>query len=105
MTQNSFETPKEMRELAAKNIAQTQAAFQQFTDAMSQAMGMWSKAIPANQMTSRFTVVQDRAARFANRIRKLSLRWPATSPKRGTLRRCCRLRAAQGAAKSMNPKA
>ena len=65
MTQNSFETPKEMRELAAKNIAQTQAAFQQFTDAMSQAMGMWSKAIPANQMTSRFTVVQDWAARFA----------------------------------------
>ena len=65
MTQNSFETPKEMRELAAKNIAQTQAAFQQFTDAMSQAMGMWSKAVPANPMTSGFAVVQDRAARFA----------------------------------------
>ena len=65
MTQSPFEMPKEMREMAEKNIAQAQAAFQQFTDAMSQAMGMWSKAIPANQMTSGFTVVQDQAARFA----------------------------------------
>ena len=65
MTQSPFEMPKEMREMAEKNIAQAQAAYQQFTDAMSQAMGMWSKAIPANQVTSGFAVVQERAARFA----------------------------------------
>ena len=65
MTQSPFEMPKEMREMAEKNNEQAQAAFHKFTEAMTQAMGMWSKAIPANQMTSGFAVVQDRAARFA----------------------------------------
>ena len=65
MSQSPFEMPKEMREMAEKNIEQAQAAFHQFTEAMTQAMGMWSKAVPANPMTSGFAVVQDRAARFA----------------------------------------
>lgn len=65
MTLTPFEMPKEMRELAEKNVAQAQAAFSQFSDAMTQAMGMWTKAIPANDITSGFAVVQDRAARFA----------------------------------------
>ena len=65
MTQQPFEMPKELRDLAEKNVEQAQAAFRQFSDAMTQAVGMWSKAIPANDVTSGFTVVQDRAVRFA----------------------------------------
>jgi hypothetical protein len=34
-------------------------------DAMVQATGMWSMAMPANSMTSGFKVVQERAVRFA----------------------------------------
>jgi hypothetical protein len=30
-----------------------------------QAMGMWSAAVPANEMTSGFKIVQERATRFA----------------------------------------
>ena len=65
MTQNPFEIPREMRELAEKNIEQAQAAFRQFSDTITQAMGIWSKAVPANETTSGFTMFQDRAARFA----------------------------------------
>ncbi len=65
MTQSPFEMPKEMRELAEKNVEQAQAAYRQFSDAITQAMGMWSKAIPANDMTSGLAVVQDRTVRFA----------------------------------------
>ena len=65
MAQIPFEIPKEMRELAEKNIEQAQAAFRQFTDAMTQVMGTWTKVMPANATTSGFALVQDRAARFA----------------------------------------
>ena len=65
MTQNPFEMPKAIREMAEKNVEQAQAAFRQFSDAMTQAMGMWSKSVPANDMTSGFSAVQDRAVRFA----------------------------------------
>jgi hypothetical protein len=34
-------------------------------DAMVQATGMWMGAMPANEMTSGFKVVQERAVRFA----------------------------------------
>jgi len=65
MTQNPFDMPKELREMAEKNIEQAQVAYRQFADALTQAMGIWSKAIPGNAITSGFAVVQDRAVRFA----------------------------------------
>ena len=65
MPQSPFEMPKEMRDVAEKNIEQAQSAFHQFTEAMTQAASMWTKALPANQMTSGLTAVQDRAANFA----------------------------------------
>lgn len=65
MTQDPFKIPQQMRDLAEKNVEQARAAFGQFMDAMTQAMGMWSKGIPANEMTSGMKVVQDRAVRFA----------------------------------------
>lgn len=65
MTQDPFEIPQQMRDLAEKNVEQARAAYGQFMDAITQAIGMWSKAMPANEMTSGFKVVQDRATRFA----------------------------------------
>jgi phasin len=60
-----FEIPHQLRELAEKNVEQARAAYGQFMDAMVQATGMWMTAMPSNEMTSGFKVVQERAVRFA----------------------------------------
>ena len=65
MTQNPFEIPQQMRELAEKNIEQARAAYDQFMGAMNQAMGMWAQSIPGNGMTAGFKALQDRATMFA----------------------------------------
>ena len=65
MTQNPFEMNQQIRELAKKNVEQARAAYGQYMDAMTQAMGIWSKGVPENQVTSGFKVVQDRAIGFA----------------------------------------
>lgn len=65
MAQNPFEIPQQFRDMAEKNVQAAQQAYGQFMDAMSQAMNMWASAIPANEMTSGFKAVQDRAAYFA----------------------------------------
>jgi hypothetical protein len=61
----SFEIPQQLRELAEKNVEQARNAYGQFMDAMVKATGMWMTAMPSNEMTSGFKVVQDRAVRFA----------------------------------------
>lgn len=61
----SFEFPSELRELAEKNVQQARAAYGQFMDAMTQAMGMWATAMPSNDISARFKSVQDRAGHFA----------------------------------------
>jgi phasin len=60
-----FEIPQQLRELAERNVEQARSAYGQFMDAMVQATGMWMGAMPANEMTSGFKVVQERAVRFA----------------------------------------
>ena len=62
---NAFDFPEQARALAEKNVEQASAAYGQFMDAMSQALGMWWGALPANEMTSGFKAVQERALRFA----------------------------------------
>jgi len=65
MAQNPFEFPQQMRELAEKNVEQARATYGQFMDAMMQAVGMWSKGLPANELTNGFQTVQERAIGFA----------------------------------------
>jgi hypothetical protein len=60
-----FEIPPQFRELAEQNIEHASAAYGQFMDAMTQAMGIWWGALPPNEMTSGFKAVQDRAVHFA----------------------------------------
>lgn len=65
MVQNQpFEMPKQLRELAEKNVEQARATYAQFMDAMTQAVSVWSTA-PSNVMTSGFKDVQELAIRFA----------------------------------------
>lgn len=65
MSQNPFEIPQQMRDLAEKNVDQARAAYGQFMDAMTQAMGFWTKSLPANDAAAGFRAVQDRATKFA----------------------------------------
>jgi hypothetical protein len=60
-----FEFPQQLRELTERNVEHARTAYGQFMDAVSQAMGTWASAAPANAMTSSFKVVQDRAVKFA----------------------------------------
>ncbi|WP_333794661.1 phasin family protein [Hyphomicrobium sp.] len=65
MSQNPFEIPQQVRDLAEKNVDQARAAYGQFMDAMTQAMSFWTKSLPANDMSAGFRAVQDRATKFA----------------------------------------
>jgi hypothetical protein len=61
----TFEIPQQLRDLTEKNLEHARNAYGQFMDAMTQAMGVWTNATPANAMTAGFKVVQDRAVKFA----------------------------------------
>jgi phasin len=65
MSQNPFEIPQQMRDLAEKNVDQARVAYGQFMDAMTQAMTFWTKSLPGNDLSSGFRAVQDRATKFA----------------------------------------
>jgi phasin len=65
MAQNPFEIPQQIRDLAQKSVEQASAAYGQFMGAVTQAIDGWSKAMPANEMTSGFTAVQEQATKFA----------------------------------------
>lgn len=60
-----FEIPQQLRELTERNVEHARATYGQFMDAVSQAMGVWASAAPANAMTASLKVVQDRAVTFA----------------------------------------
>lgn len=59
-----FEIPPELRELAEKNVEQARAAYGQFMDFMTQALGAWSQS-PVGAEMNAFKVVQDKAVAFA----------------------------------------
>ena len=66
MAQNQpFEIPQQLRELAERNVEQARTAYGQLMAAMAQATGMWTSAVPSNEMTSGFKVVRERAIQFA----------------------------------------
>ena len=65
MTDNPFEIPQAMRDLAETNIKQAHAVYEQLTDFVSKAIDAWMDAIPANPMAEGFKYVQDRATEIA----------------------------------------
>ena len=60
----SFEIPPELRDMAEKNVEQARAAYGQFMDFLTQAMGAWA-ASPCGAEMSGFRGVQERAIAFA----------------------------------------
>jgi hypothetical protein len=60
----SFEIPPELRDMAEKNVEQARAAYGQFMDFLTQAMGAWAGA-PGGVEMSGFRAVQERAIAFA----------------------------------------
>jgi hypothetical protein len=65
VSRSPFEVPEPIRELAERNVAQARATYGQFMDAMAQAVEIWSRAMPTNEVTAGFKVAQERAIRFA----------------------------------------
>ena len=65
MTDNPFEIPQAMRDLAETNIKQAHAVYDQLTDFISKTIDTWVDAIPANPMAEGFMYVQDRATEIA----------------------------------------
>ena len=62
----SFEIPPELREMAEKNVEQARAAYGQFMDFMTQAIGAWQGSAPGDTPgLAGFKVVQDKAVTFA----------------------------------------
>ena len=66
MTENPFEIPQQMRDLADQNIKQAHAAYEQLTDFVTKAVGAWMGAIPS-PMAAGFKDFQDRAAEIAKK--------------------------------------
>ncbi len=60
----SFEIPPELRDVAEKNVEQARAAYGQFMDFLTQAMGAWTGSPGSAEMTG-FRAVQEKAVAFA----------------------------------------
>ena len=65
MTENPFEIPQALRDVAEQNLKQAHAAYEQLTDFVTKAVGAWMGAMPASPMLTGFKEVQDRAAGIA----------------------------------------
>ena len=65
MTDNPFEIPQSMRDLAEQNMKQAHAAYDQLTDFVTKAMGAWMGAMPSTPVAAGFKDVQERAVAVA----------------------------------------
>ncbi len=65
MSENPFEVPHAMRELADQNMKQAHAAYDQLADFVTKTMNAWTSAMPSSPMAIGFKDVQDRAMEFA----------------------------------------
>jgi hypothetical protein len=65
MTDNPFEIPQSMRDMAEQNMKEAHASYEQLTDYVTKAMGSWMGAMPANPMAEGFKDVQGRAVEIA----------------------------------------
>lgn len=64
MTDNQFEIPKAMRDLAEQNVKQAHTAYGQLTNLVTQAMNAWMGTMPANPMAIGAKNVQGHAMEF-----------------------------------------
>jgi len=67
MTDNPFEIPQQLRDVAEQNMKQAHAAYEQLTDFVTKAMDAWMGTMPASPMATGFKDVQHRAAEIAKK--------------------------------------
>jgi len=67
MADNPFAIPQQLRDLTEQNMKQAQAAYEQMTNFMTQAMGAWMGSMPSNSVAAGFKDVQDRAVQIAKK--------------------------------------
>ena len=65
MTNNPFEIPDQIRDLAERSVEQARTAYGQFMDAMLKAQSTSLTSLPANAMSTSFSDIQERAINFA----------------------------------------
>lgn len=65
MSDNPFEIPQPIRDMADQNMKQAHAAYEQLTNFVAQTMNSWMGAAPSSPMTSGFKDVHERAMDFA----------------------------------------
>ena len=65
MSEKPFEIPQNLRDVSGQNLKQAHAAYEQLTDFVTKAVGVWMGAMPSNPMTAGFKDVQDRAMQIA----------------------------------------
>ena len=52
MTENPFEIPQALRDVAEQNMKQAHAAYEQLTDFVTKALAAWTDAMPASPMAA-----------------------------------------------------
>ena len=83
----NFEIPQQLRELTEKNLEQARAGYGQFMDAMTQAMGFWTQAAPANPMTRVSRSSRTAPSSSPSRMPRRASTWRPNSPTPRTFRR------------------
>ena len=74
MADNPFEIPQALRDMSEQNLKQARAAYEQFTDFVTKAMGSWMGALPSNPMAAVVKDVQGRAMRNREEKCRVSFR-------------------------------
>jgi hypothetical protein len=65
MNSGKFQTPEQLTKTAQQNVEHVSTAYTQFTQAMTDAMSMWTNALPSNEVTKGFQALQELSIRFA----------------------------------------
>ena len=86
MTENPFEIPQQMRNLAEQNIKQAHAAYEQLTDFVTKAIDAWMGAMPASPMAAGLKDFQDRAVEIAKKNAESAFALVAPAARRRPLR-------------------
>ena len=67
ITDNPIEIPRGARDMSEQNIKQAHAEYENLTDFVTKAMGIWMGVMPASPVATGFKDFQDRAAEIAKK--------------------------------------
>lgn len=65
MNSGKFQTPEQLTKMAQQSVEQVSSAYTQFMQTMTDAMSMWTNALPSNEVTKGFQSAQELSIRFA----------------------------------------